>query len=151
MIDQVVPQKKLRFLLLAAGLIFLSYQGKTILTSLGNNLTLSAAQQMSPETPGAVQIALGSRRADFQTDLNLQHHSFSQIILPCRGGLRAATWIGCYSCHFGIGGVMYLMKVALLLLIFYWFHFRYLPLRLRKHNNGPLKKSILGTNKLLGL
>jgi len=38
MIDQVIPQKKLGLLFLAVGLIFLSYQGKTVLTSLGNYL-----------------------------------------------------------------------------------------------------------------
>ena len=47
MIDQVIPQKKLGLVFLAVGLMFLSYQGKTVLTSLGNCLTLSAAQNMS--------------------------------------------------------------------------------------------------------
>lgn len=45
LIDQVIPQRKLGLLLLAVGLIFLSYQGRIALMSLGNYLMLSAAQK----------------------------------------------------------------------------------------------------------
>lgn len=47
LIDQVLPQRETGLLLLAALLIFLSYQGRTALTSFGNYLTLTAAQKMA--------------------------------------------------------------------------------------------------------
>jgi len=46
LIDQIIPQKKIGLLLLAVGLIFLGYQGRTALTSVGNFLMLTAAQKM---------------------------------------------------------------------------------------------------------
>lgn len=47
LIDQVLPRKETGLLLGAAALIFLSYQGKTALTSVGNYLTLNAVQKMA--------------------------------------------------------------------------------------------------------
>ena len=47
LIDQVLPQRETGLLFLAAVLIFFSYQGRTVLTSLGNYLTLTAAQKMA--------------------------------------------------------------------------------------------------------
>jgi ABC-type multidrug transport system fused ATPase/permease subunit len=47
LIDQVLPQRETGLLFLAAVLIFLSYQGRTALTGLGNYLTLTAAQKMA--------------------------------------------------------------------------------------------------------
>ena len=47
LIDRVIPQKNTELLLLSVALIFLGYQGRTALTSLGNFLMLSAAQRMS--------------------------------------------------------------------------------------------------------
>ncbi len=47
LIDQVLPQRETGRLFLAAVLIFLSYQGRTALTSLGNYLTLNAAQRIA--------------------------------------------------------------------------------------------------------
>jgi len=47
LIDRVIPQRNANLLLLAVALIFLSYQGRTALTSFGNFLMLSAAQKMS--------------------------------------------------------------------------------------------------------
>jgi len=47
LIDRVIPQRSSELFLLAVGLIFLGYQGRTALTSLGNLLMLSAAQKMS--------------------------------------------------------------------------------------------------------
>ena len=46
LIDQIIPQKKIGLLLLAVGLIFLGYQGRMALTSVGNFLMLTAAQKM---------------------------------------------------------------------------------------------------------
>ena len=47
LIDQVLPQRESGLLFVAAFLIFLSYQGRTALTSLGNYLTLTAVQKMA--------------------------------------------------------------------------------------------------------
>ena len=47
LIDRVIPQRNSGLLVLAVGLIFLGYQGRTALTSLGNYLMLSSAQKMS--------------------------------------------------------------------------------------------------------
>jgi ABC-type multidrug transport system fused ATPase/permease subunit len=46
LIDQIIPQNKMGLLLLAVGLIFLGYQGRMALTSVGNYLMLTAAQKM---------------------------------------------------------------------------------------------------------
>jgi ABC-type multidrug transport system fused ATPase/permease subunit len=46
LIDQVLPRRETGLLLAAAGLIFLSYQGRTALTSVGSYLTLNAVQRM---------------------------------------------------------------------------------------------------------
>lgn len=47
LIDQVLPRRETGLLLAAAGLIFLSYQGRTALTSVGSYLTLNAVQKMA--------------------------------------------------------------------------------------------------------
>jgi len=47
LIDQVLPRKEAGLLLCAALLIFLSYQGRMALTSVGNFLTLNAVQRMA--------------------------------------------------------------------------------------------------------
>jgi ABC-type bacteriocin/lantibiotic exporter with double-glycine peptidase domain len=47
LIDQVLPQRKTGLLVLAAVLVFLSYQGRTALTSLGSYLNLNAAQRIA--------------------------------------------------------------------------------------------------------
>jgi ABC-type multidrug transport system fused ATPase/permease subunit len=47
LIDQVLPRRQTGLLLAAAGLIFLSYQGRTALTSVGSYVTLNAVQRMA--------------------------------------------------------------------------------------------------------
>jgi len=47
LIDRVIPQRNTELLLFSVLLIFLGYQGRTALTSLGNFLMLNAAQKMS--------------------------------------------------------------------------------------------------------
>jgi ABC-type bacteriocin/lantibiotic exporter with double-glycine peptidase domain len=47
LIDQILPQRKLGLLVVAVALIFLSYQGRTALASLGNCLTLIGVQKMA--------------------------------------------------------------------------------------------------------
>src|SRR5437870_11613279 len=52
-------------LLCAAGLIFLSYQGKTALTSVGNYLTLNAVQKMALQLRMDVLRHLDQLSADY--------------------------------------------------------------------------------------
>jgi ABC-type multidrug transport system fused ATPase/permease subunit len=47
LIDQILPQKEFGLLVVAAVLIFLSYQGRTALASAGNYLTLIGVQKMA--------------------------------------------------------------------------------------------------------
>jgi ABC-type multidrug transport system fused ATPase/permease subunit len=47
LIDQVLPRRETGLLPVAAALIFLSYQGRTALTSVGSYLTLNAVQKMA--------------------------------------------------------------------------------------------------------
>jgi ABC-type multidrug transport system fused ATPase/permease subunit len=47
LIDQVLPRRENGLLFAAAGLIFLSYQGRTALTSVGSYVTLNAVQRMA--------------------------------------------------------------------------------------------------------
>jgi ABC-type bacteriocin/lantibiotic exporter with double-glycine peptidase domain len=47
LIDQIIPQRKMGLLLLAVGLIFLGYQGRMALASLGNYLMLTASQRLT--------------------------------------------------------------------------------------------------------
>lgn len=47
LIDQVLPRKETGLLVCAAGLIFLSFQGRTALTSVRSYLTLNAVQKMA--------------------------------------------------------------------------------------------------------
>jgi ABC-type bacteriocin/lantibiotic exporter with double-glycine peptidase domain len=47
LIDQLIPRQQAVLLLLAVGLIFLAYQGRSALTGFGNYLMLSAAQRMA--------------------------------------------------------------------------------------------------------
>jgi len=46
LIDQIIPQRKIGLLLVAVGLIFLGYQGRMAITSVGNFLMLTASQKM---------------------------------------------------------------------------------------------------------
>lgn len=47
LVDRVLPQRETGLLFLAALLIFVSSQGRSALTSLGNYLTLTAVQKMA--------------------------------------------------------------------------------------------------------
>ena len=47
LIDQILPRREFGLLVVPAVLIFLSYQGRTTLTSVGSYLTLNAVQRMA--------------------------------------------------------------------------------------------------------
>ena len=65
LIDQVLPQRETGLLLTAAGLIFLSYQGRTALTSVGNYLTLNAVQKMALRLRMEILRQLDKLSADY--------------------------------------------------------------------------------------
>lgn len=65
LVDQVLPRRQLGLLFGAAALIFLSYQGRAVLTSLGNYLTLSAVQKMALQLRMDMLRHLDRLSADF--------------------------------------------------------------------------------------
>ncbi len=65
LIDQVLPRREAGLLFAAAGLIFLSYQGRTALTSVGSYLTLNAVQKMALRLRMDVLRHLGRLSADY--------------------------------------------------------------------------------------
>ena len=65
LIDEVIPQRQMGLLLLAVGLIFLGYQGRMALTSLGNYLMLSAAQRMGLTLRGSLLRHFDTLSADY--------------------------------------------------------------------------------------
>ena len=65
LIDQILPQKDFGLLVGAAVLIFLTYQGRTTLMSVGNYLTLSAVQRMVLRLRMDVLQHLDELSADF--------------------------------------------------------------------------------------
>lgn len=64
-IDSVLPQKNVAMLLSATCLIFLGYQGKTMLTSFGGYLMLSSAQKMGMDLRIEVLRHLDELSADY--------------------------------------------------------------------------------------
>jgi ABC-type bacteriocin/lantibiotic exporter with double-glycine peptidase domain len=65
LIDQVLPRRETGLLFAAAGLIFLSYQGRTALTSVGSYLTLNAVQRMALQLRMDVLRHLDRLSADY--------------------------------------------------------------------------------------
>ena len=68
LIDQIIPQKQVGLLLLSVGLIFLGYQGRTALTSLGSYLMLTAAQRMGLTLRMCLLRHLDTLSADYYED-----------------------------------------------------------------------------------
>ena len=65
LIDEVLPRRKLASLIGMVLLLFLSYQGRTLLTSLGGYVTLAAAQRMGLRLRLAVLHHLNGLSADY--------------------------------------------------------------------------------------
>jgi ABC-type bacteriocin/lantibiotic exporter with double-glycine peptidase domain len=65
LIDQVLPRKETGLLFGAAVLIFLSYQGRTALTGVGNYLTLNAVQKMALRLRMEILCHLDRLSADY--------------------------------------------------------------------------------------
>jgi subfamily B ATP-binding cassette protein MsbA len=65
LIDQIVPQKQIGLLFVGVGLIFLGFQGRIALTSLGNFLMLTAAQKMGISLRVSLLRHLDTLSADY--------------------------------------------------------------------------------------
>jgi len=68
LIDQIIPQKQMVLLLLAVGFVFLGYQARMALTSLGGYLMLSAAQRMGLTLRMSLLRHLDTLSADYYED-----------------------------------------------------------------------------------
>ena len=66
LIDDILPSRDVRSLVLAVGLIFLSYEGRILLTSLGGYLTFHASQKMVLDIRMRLLNHLSSLSADYQ-------------------------------------------------------------------------------------
>ncbi len=89
LIDQIIPQKKMGLLLLAAGLIFLGYQGRTALTSLGNYLTLSAAQKMGLTLRVSLLRHLDTLSADYY-----ENTAVGSVMYPLKEPIEEVSYFG---------------------------------------------------------
>lgn len=68
LIDQIIPQRRMGLLLLAVGLIFLGYEGRIALTSLGSYLTLTASQKLALGLRMALLCRLDTLSTEYHED-----------------------------------------------------------------------------------
>jgi len=89
LIDQIIPQKKMGLLLLAVGLIFLGYQGRMALTSLGNYLMLSAAQKMGLTLRVSLLRHLDTLSADYY-----ENTPVGSVMYPLKEPIDEVSYFG---------------------------------------------------------
>jgi len=89
LIDQVLPLKQTDLLVLAVVLIFLGYQGKTTLTSLGSCLMLGAAQKMSLSLRLSLLRHLDTLSADHYEDTPV-----GTVVYPFREPIEEISYFG---------------------------------------------------------
>jgi ABC-type bacteriocin/lantibiotic exporter with double-glycine peptidase domain len=89
LIDEIIPQKKVGLLLLAVGLIFLGYQGRTAVTSLGNYLMLSAAQKMGLTLRVSLLRHLDTLSADYY-----ENTPVGKAMYPLREPIEEVAYFG---------------------------------------------------------
>lgn len=89
LIDQIIPQKNVGLLLLAVGLIFLSYQGRIALTSLGNYLMLSAAQKMGLTLRVGLLRHLDTLSADYY-----ENTPVGSVMYPLKEPIEEVAYFG---------------------------------------------------------
>ncbi len=71
LIDEIIPHKQAGLLLVSVALIFLGYQGRTVLTSLGSYLMLSAAQRTGLSLRMVLLKHLDTLSADYYESTSL--------------------------------------------------------------------------------
>jgi ABC-type multidrug transport system fused ATPase/permease subunit len=89
LIDRIIPQKNVGLLLLAVGLIFLGYQGRMALTSLGNYLMLSAAQKMGLTLRVGLLRHLDTLSADYY-----ENTPIGSVMYPLKEPIEEVAYFG---------------------------------------------------------
>ena len=89
LIDQIIPQKKISVLLLAVGLIFLGYQGRLALTSVGNFLMLTASQKMGLTLRVGLLRHLDTLSADYY-----ENTPVGSVMYPLKEPVEEVSYFG---------------------------------------------------------
>ena len=89
LLDQVLPRREMGLILLAVGLIFLGYQGRTAVTSLGNYLMLTSAQKMSLALRVSLLRHLDTLSADYY-----EHVPVGTVIYPLKEPIEEISYFG---------------------------------------------------------
>ena len=88
-IDRLIPQRQPGMLLLAAGLIFLGYQGRMALTSLGSYLMLTAAQKLALRLRMNLLERLDSLSAEYYEDTPV-----GSVMYPLKEPIEEVSYFG---------------------------------------------------------
>ena len=88
-IDRLIPQRQPGLLLLAAGLIFLGYQGRMALTSLGGYLMLIAAQRLSLRLRMSLLGRLDTLSAEYYEDTPV-----GSVMYPLKEPIDEVSYFG---------------------------------------------------------
>jgi ABC-type bacteriocin/lantibiotic exporter with double-glycine peptidase domain len=89
LIDQIIPQRKIGLLLLAVGLIFLGYQGRMALTSVGNFLMLTASQKMGLTLRVSLLRHLDTLSADYY-----ENTPVGSVMYPLKEPIEEVAYFG---------------------------------------------------------
>jgi len=89
LIDQIIPQEKIGLLLLAVGLIFLGYQGRMALTSVGNFLMLTASQKMGLALRVSLLRHLDTLSADYY-----ENTTVGSVMYPLKEPIEEVSYFG---------------------------------------------------------
>jgi ATP-binding cassette, subfamily B, bacterial MsbA len=89
LIDRIIPQRKLGLLLLAVGLILLGYQGRMMLTSLGNYLMLTAAQRLALTLRMSLLGCLDTLSAEYYEDTPV-----GSVMYPLKEPIEEVSYFG---------------------------------------------------------
>ena len=89
LIDQIIPQRKMALLLLAVVLIFLGYQGRMALTSLGSYLMLTASQKLALRLRMALLGRLDTLSAEYYEDTPV-----GSVMYPLKEPIEEVAYFG---------------------------------------------------------
>jgi ABC-type multidrug transport system fused ATPase/permease subunit len=89
LIDQIIPQKEMGLLLVAVGLIFLGYQGRMALTSVGNLLMLTASQKMGLTLRVTLLRHLDTLSADYY-----ENTPVGSVMYPLKEPIEEVSYFG---------------------------------------------------------
>lgn len=89
LIDSIIPQKQLGLLVLAVLLIFLSHEGRVVLTSLGSYLMLCASQKMGLALRADLLKHLDTLSADYYDDT-----AVGAVMYPLKDPIEEIAYFG---------------------------------------------------------